>query len=58
MLTAVNPTNGQIIRTYKENSEQEIEEKVNAAQLAYMAWRKTTFPQRVEKLRNASRMHS
>ena len=56
MLTAVNPANGKLIRTYEETGEREIEEKVKAAHLAYTAWRETTFPQRVEKLRNASRI--
>jgi len=56
MLTAINPANGKIIRTYEENSEEEIEDKVKAAHLAYTAWRKTTFHQRAEKLRNASKV--
>ena len=56
MLAAINPSNGKIICTYEENSDREIEYKVKAAQLAYTSWRETTFPQRVEKLRNASRI--
>ena len=31
-------------------------DKVNAAHQAFLAWRETTFPQRVEKLRNAARI--
>ena len=56
MLTAVNPANGAIIRAFYENSIQEIEDKVNAVHQAFLTWRETTFPQRVEKLRNASRV--
>ena len=56
MLTAVNPANGNIIRAYEENSAQEAEDKVNAAHQAFLTWREATFPQRVEKLRNAVRV--
>jgi len=56
MLTAVNPANGTIIRAFYENSAQEIEDKVSAAHRAFLTWRETTFPQRVEKLRNASKL--
>ena len=58
MLTAVNPANGKIIRTYEEHSTTEVEDKVNAAHQAFLAWREMIFPQRVEKLRNASRILS
>jgi succinate-semialdehyde dehydrogenase / glutarate-semialdehyde dehydrogenase len=56
MLTAVNPANGNIIRTYEEHSTAEMADKVNAAHQAFLTWRETTFPQRVEKLRNAARV--
>ena len=56
MLTAVNPANGNIIRTYEEHSTAEVADKVNAAHQAFLTWRETTFPQRVEKLRKAARV--
>jgi len=56
MLTAVNPANGNIIRTYEEHSTAQMADKVNAAHQAFLTWRETTFPQRVEKLRNAARV--
>ena len=56
MLTAINPANGNIIRTYDENSTQEVVDKVKAAHQAFLTWRETTFPQRVEKLRNTSKL--
>jgi succinate-semialdehyde dehydrogenase/glutarate-semialdehyde dehydrogenase len=56
MLRAINPANDKIIRTYTENSSQQIADKVAAAQQAFLSWRKMTFPQRLEKLRNASRI--
>jgi len=56
MLTAVNPANGNIIREYEENSTQEVEDKIKAAHHVFLTWRETTFPQRVEKLRKASKL--
>ena len=56
MLTAINPVDGSTIRTYEENSAQEISDKIDAAQRAFLTWRETTFPQRVEKLRNAAQI--
>jgi succinate-semialdehyde dehydrogenase/glutarate-semialdehyde dehydrogenase len=56
MLTAINPADGSIIRKYEENSVQEIVDKVNAAHQAFLSWRATTLPQRVEKLRNAAQI--
>ncbi len=56
MLTAINPADGKKIRTYKENSEKEVDDKVKTAYKAYTEWRETTFPQRVERLRNAARV--
>ena len=56
MLKAINPSNGNIIRTYEEHSTAEVADKVNAAHQAFLAWREMIFPQQVEKLRNASRI--
>ncbi|MGD9299988.1 MAG: NAD-dependent succinate-semialdehyde dehydrogenase [Desulfobacterales bacterium] len=56
MLTTVNPANGNIIRTYEEHSTKEVADKVNAAHQAFLTWREMTFPQRVEKLRNAAQI--
>ena len=56
MLTAISPANGNTIRTYDENSTQEVVDKVKAAHQAFLTWRETTFPQRVEKLRNTSKL--
>ena len=56
MLTAINPANGKLIHTYEEHSTREVEEKVDAAHRAFLSWREMTFPQRVEKLRNAARI--
>ncbi len=56
MLTVINPANGQIFRKYEEDSPQAVSDKVEAAQQAFLTWREMTFPQQVEKLRNASRI--
>jgi succinate-semialdehyde dehydrogenase/glutarate-semialdehyde dehydrogenase len=56
MLTAINPANGEIICTYEENSEQEIEDKLTAARRAFSSWREAAISRRIEKLRNASKI--
>jgi len=56
MLTAINPANGSITRTYEEDSAAEVADKIEAAHRAFLGWRETTFPQRVEKLRNAAQI--
>jgi len=58
MLTAINPATGKIIQTYEEDGAQEVADKITAAHQAFLSWRETTFPQRVEKLRNASQILS
>jgi succinate-semialdehyde dehydrogenase/glutarate-semialdehyde dehydrogenase len=56
MLTAINPANGSITRTYEEDSAAAVADKIEAAHRAFLGWRETTFPQRVEKLRNAAQI--
>ena len=56
MLTAINPADGSIIHTYEEDSAREVADKVTAAHQAFLTWREMTFPQRVEKLRNAAQI--
>jgi succinate-semialdehyde dehydrogenase/glutarate-semialdehyde dehydrogenase len=56
MLTAINPANGSILRAYEEDDPAEVAAKLNAAHEAFLKWRETTFPQRVEKLRNAAQI--
>ncbi|MGD2011498.1 MAG: NAD-dependent succinate-semialdehyde dehydrogenase [Desulfobacterales bacterium] len=56
MLTATNPATGQPIQTYEENSEREVAQKVEDAHQAFLNWRESIFPERVEKLRNASQI--
>lgn len=56
MLTAINPANSSIIQSYEEDSTAQVAEKIEAAQRAFLSWRETTFPQRVEKLRNAAQI--
>ena len=56
MLTAINPADGSILRAYEEDGAAEVAGKINAAHEAFLNWRKTSFPQRVEKLRNAAQI--
>jgi succinate-semialdehyde dehydrogenase / glutarate-semialdehyde dehydrogenase len=56
MLTAINPADGSILRAYEEDGAAEVAAKITAAHEAFLNWRETAFPQRVEKLRNAAKI--
>jgi len=56
MLTAINPADGSILRAYEEDGAAEVAAKITAAYEAFLKWRETDFPQRVEKLRNAAKI--
>lgn len=57
MLTATNPTTGEIVRTKKPDDPQLIERKLDAAEKAYRSWRKTTFEERAEFMRAVAQVH-
>lgn len=46
MLTATNPTNGEILHSYPAMSDQQLLAAVESSALAFKAWRTTTFAQR------------
>ena len=56
MLTAINPADGSIIRAFEEDNSAGVAAKITAAHEAFLNWRKTSFSQRVEKLRNAAKI--
>ena len=56
MLTAINPADGSILRAYEEDGAAEVAAKITAAHEAFLNWRETAFPQRVEKLRTAAKI--
>ncbi|GAB4300442.1 MAG: NAD-dependent succinate-semialdehyde dehydrogenase [Ignavibacteriaceae bacterium] len=54
MAKSVNPSNGQLVESYKEMGIQEVENIVTLAENAFFEWQKTVFPFRSEKMRSAA----
>ncbi|MGD2030112.1 MAG: NAD-dependent succinate-semialdehyde dehydrogenase [Desulfobacterales bacterium] len=57
-LTAINPTNGHTIKTYKETTAEDIPNRVEAAHQAFTIWKKMSLPQRAEFMWKASQLLS
>lgn len=57
MLSAINPTTGQEVRTASPDTESEVDAKLAAASSAFRSWRKTTFDERGEYLRRVAAEH-
>jgi len=55
-LTAINPTNGDTIKTYKQTQPEEASKCIEAAHQAFSVWKKMTFPQRAELMKRASQI--
>jgi len=49
-IRSVNPYNNQILRTFEELNDKQVDESVTRAYAAYQSWRKTTFGERSEYL--------
>jgi len=45
-LTSINPYNGEILATYETISNEEVEQKIQTAHKAYLAWKETSFDER------------
>jgi succinate-semialdehyde dehydrogenase/glutarate-semialdehyde dehydrogenase len=56
MLTAINPTDGNIIKTYVEPSSTEVVRRLDAAGEVFHAWKKTDIDERAGFLKNAARI--
>lgn len=54
MLRSVNPYNGEVIATFKELSEEEINKLLETAEGAFKEWRKTSYEHRANLLRKAA----
>jgi succinate-semialdehyde dehydrogenase/glutarate-semialdehyde dehydrogenase len=50
MLRAVNPATGELIREYPEHDEQEVEQRLKAADEAFKSWRRFDFAERASHL--------
>jgi succinate-semialdehyde dehydrogenase / glutarate-semialdehyde dehydrogenase len=53
-LRSVNPTDGSLVREYKETTPEEVAAAMGAAARAFEAWRRTTFAERASVLRRAA----
>lgn len=51
---SINPTNGKLIKSYKEDSEKQISGKIEKAHKAWLKWRNTSFSTRADLLKNAA----
>jgi succinate-semialdehyde dehydrogenase/glutarate-semialdehyde dehydrogenase len=55
-LTAINPANGDTIKTYKQTPFAEVIKSVETAHQAFTVWKETTFSQRAELMKSASQI--
>ena len=53
-IQSINPVNGKILETYKEETEKNIAIKIEKSQKAWLEWRETSFKQRATLLKNAA----
>jgi succinate-semialdehyde dehydrogenase/glutarate-semialdehyde dehydrogenase len=53
-ISSINPTNGKLIKSYKEDSEKQISGKIEKAHTAWLKWRDTSFSTRADLLKNAA----
>jgi succinate-semialdehyde dehydrogenase/glutarate-semialdehyde dehydrogenase len=55
---AINPADGNTIKTYKETNAEDVPQRIEAAHEAFTIWKKITLPQRAEFMRKASQLLS
>jgi acyl-CoA reductase-like NAD-dependent aldehyde dehydrogenase len=53
-IQSINPTTGEVLKTFEEMSDAEIERALAQAQAAYQTWRTTSFAERAAKLKNVA----
>lgn len=54
-IQTINPATGQVVKTFEEMSDAEVERALAQAQAAYEGWRETTFAERAAKVHNIAR---
>ncbi len=54
MIKSINPANDEVIKTYEEMNAGEVNSIIDSADSAFKEWRKTGFPDRSEKMKNAA----
>ena len=55
-IQSVNPVNGQVVKIYAEDSDQQTVDKIENAQRAWLAWRGLSFAERAAPLRKAAEL--
>jgi succinate-semialdehyde dehydrogenase/glutarate-semialdehyde dehydrogenase len=53
-LQSINPSTGEVIRSYPEMTTDQVNEAIESAQLAFEDWRKTSFQERAELMRKVA----
>lgn len=53
-IQSVNPVNGQVVKSYKEDSEKTIQQKIEFAQEAWKTWRSAIFKEKAILLKNTA----
>ena len=53
-IKSINPVNGKVIRSYKEDTEKQITQKIEKAAIAWEKWRKTFYAKRAELLKQTA----
>ncbi len=54
MMQAINPATGEVIATYPEHDQHEVESRIARAATTFISWRETSFSARAERLRAAA----
>lgn len=55
-IQSVNPVNGKLVKTYKEETEKNITGKIEKAQKAWLTWKESSFLQRASLLINTAKV--
>lgn len=53
-ISSINPTNGKLIKSYKEDSDKQISGKIEKTHATWLKWRETSFSTRADLLKNAA----
>ncbi|MBO9618274.1 MAG: NAD-dependent succinate-semialdehyde dehydrogenase [Niabella sp.] len=53
-IQSINPVNGKIIKSYKEETEKKCAQKIELAEKAWLKWRRTSFEEKAERLLKAA----
>jgi succinate-semialdehyde dehydrogenase/glutarate-semialdehyde dehydrogenase len=56
MITAINPTTGEMLKKYEEISPNEVLRRLEKAHQAFRDWKQTSFSERAELMKKASRL--